>query len=817
MRTKLIIFALSLLAFVSCVPELVEDPQGIVLNLEVVDPQTRATQPGDEALNENLISGDVDIFFYDESTLKIKKKFLRAHPNNSGMVQIQTNPEEAYEIFGTYSSGAHCGLFVVANLPDTTFYAGKDSLTQIKRSLLPHPVWDRQISGTWESIQSSFIMTGQKQASLINAQGKTPVKETVQMSRIAAKVTFDLTVADNASGDAQWVPDTANMSVYMVYAMRKATLGADPVPVPVLATEVYRAPNDTTVLGQYHDKVLYNTGETRPRQRTSGESTVTVNAPIFSPDRDGAVKPFYSYPMSWETGSSMEPYMKLIIPWTYNNTTRKYYYKIPFHGNELLRNHWYHISIDVQILGTEQADPPVVSIHYAIADWGGKMDVSSAQDITSVTSVPAQVISARYLDIPTTEYVLFDEDSLTIPLRSSHDLTILGFDVNTSNAYKPAHIDDDANYIGANVRVYNPYLNTTTATVNAVRPNYKNDPPTPVPDNTGWTITINGRESISIHHEMNRNMSDANFDVAPYTLRFRVCHENAEDDFYSDVIIEQRPSIIIKPQHNSDTADTLKAGYQTVAGVYQNVGGGHTYEDGFVFINGVRTNTNMKNRRTNKNFNMYIVETSVLPTEGALSGYVLGDPRVSTPVSTVGSLTASRYYAAGVDIADTTSTRQMENYYPAAEDDDHKSFVAPSFRVASSFGTSNDMSRDSALLRCATYQEDGYPAGRWRLPTEAEVYYMITLSQKGKIPTLFSPDANVSAGGYWNANGAIFPLNGGSVETRTITQAQSIHNGRHWVRCVYDEWYWSDTVHEKAPNKEVWTWGDEAKNTVHKN
>lgn len=808
MRTRLSYIVFAALVLAGCVKEsqIADKPlEGIILNLVLEEQQTKGTRDGDADLNENVISNTIDVFFYNESTLAITKEVLGAIRSGT-LTQIQTNPNDIRGIFGTLAAGAHCGVFVVANFTGTyQGTPGSRTLTEIKSSLLPAPNWE-----TFP--QASFVITGQQQITLQNALGSTPATATIGLSRLAAKVTFDVTVAENATGESgTWTPDTGNMSVYMVYAMRKATLAADPVHMPATASDTY-VTGETTVYSQYLDRDLYDTGTTKPRTRGSGSSTTTEDSPVYSTAQNGQDKPFYTYPCAWETGSSMEPYMKLIIPWTYGNTTKKYYYKIPFHGNELERNHWYHISIDVQILGTEQADPPEVQIYYAIANWSGTIDNTEQGDFTSETSVPATVITARYINIPTTEFILYDEDELTIPMTSSHDVKVVGFNVDTNNAYSPNHINDDDNYIGTIYSIYNPYLNTlNNSAVNAVRPNYQDDPPTPVVSATGWTVTVNGRQSISISHALNRDMSSANFDVAPYTLRFRACHTTESDNYFTDVIIEQRPSIIIQPRHNSDYGDILTPTYDWWGNLTSSWGKGHTEEDGFVFINGSRTSTDQGSNRSNTNFNMYVVETSVLPSTGALANYVLGDPRQSTPVSVTSGKSASDF-ATGKDIAGGND-RKMENYYPAAEDDDHKSFVAPSFRVASSFGTSSSMTRDDAVYRCAVYQEDGYPAGRWRLPTEAEVYYMITLSQKGKIPTLFSPDSSVDNGGYWNANGAIFPLDGGSIETRTITQANNINSGKHWARCVYDEWFWEDTAHETA-DKLVWTWGDEAKNTV---
>ena len=111
--------------------------------------------------------------------------------------------------------------------------------------------------------------------------------------------------------------------------------------------------------------------------------------------------------------------------------------------------------------------------------------------------------------------------------------------------------------------------------------------------------------------------------------------------------------------------------------------------------------------------------------------------------------------------------------------------------------------------RCATYQEDGYPAGRWRMPTKAEVEYIVMLSAKGYIPKLFNDDKDNPVGDYWCASGVVYPLRAGSVD---ITQGTD--SGSHAVRCVYDDWYWG-SEREKSSGAETltsFTWGDKARN-----
>ena len=105
--------------------------------------------------------------------------------------------------------------------------------------------------------------------------------------------------------------------------------------------------------------------------------------------------------------------------------------------------------------------------------------------------------------------------------------------------------------------------------------------------------------------------------------------------------------------------------------------------------------------------------------------------------------------------------------------------VAPSYRISSKFSGiefSPDLTQPYAEYRCAAFQEDGFPAGRWRLPTRAEVSFIAQLSAMGFFEFLFN-----DGGVYWSANGAI-KINGNKVEDSTKQNAL--------LRCVYDSWYW---------------------------
>ena len=111
--------------------------------------------------------------------------------------------------------------------------------------------------------------------------------------------------------------------------------------------------------------------------------------------------------------------------------------------------------------------------------------------------------------------------------------------------------------------------------------------------------------------------------------------------------------------------------------------------------------------------------------------------------------------------------------------------IAPIFKIASSYGKTTSISYDRAKERCASYQENGYPAGRWRIPTKAEFEFIIQRSYQDDIPSLFDED-------YWVADKTYY--NGSSFVSS---------NGKQYVRCVYDVWYWGDENEGQMANTYV--------------
>ena len=125
--------------------------------------------------------------------------------------------------------------------------------------------------------------------------------------------------------------------------------------------------------------------------------------------------------------------------------------------------------------------------------------------------------------------------------------------------------------------------------------------------------------------------------------------------------------------------------------------------------------------------------------------YIIGDPRNqnSYKVSYLtkygnGSLKGLQQYLKTK--GEVTNEREVDN------------IIAPAFRIASSFGVTQDISYSIAQKRCASYQENGYPCWAWRVPTEAEIEFIVSLSNKKYIPELFDGEYFASSQRYYMGN-----------------------------------------------------------------
>ncbi len=458
--------------------------------------------------------------------------------------------------------------------------------------------------------------------------------------------------------------------------------------------------------------------------------------------------PFYSYYNYWRasdgtvTGDEGDaPYLLLSLPWKHRTTASdpaaydRYFtcwYAVPFNTitGHLERNAWYKVSLAVSILGSGDPDnPTVITPSYMILPWGNE-----------TVKTNAELLRYRYLMVDKNEYVMNNVNTLSVPYYSSHPVKVVSSSM-TRTVLKP-----DSGY--------KPYEQTVSASSYTLTPNS---------DNTALVFT---------HNLVNDYSSD--YDVSAYTLTFTIQHSD-DASFSETITVTQYPALYVVAELNSDCTGNPNDGTTS-----------NMSNRGYIWVNSRRENNGWQyvllwgSTPGNKDPYMYVVTVSSLPTG---SDYIIGDPRKETVDNLSYNYFSNSPWLYG-------SSHKLSYYYPTDTDGTRvNNMIAPSFRIASSYGVASSMSYSDAQKRCASYQEDGYPAGRWRIPTKAEIEYMVMLANDGKIPILLSTDSY-----YWGSNSTAYRPNG------------STSTSNSYIRCVYDEWYWTDKC-----DKSTFTWGDKAR------
>lgn len=469
--------------------------------------------------------------------------------------------------------------------------------------------------------------------------------------------------------------------------------------------------------------------------------------------------PFYSYYNLWrdaENPSNADcggaPYLLLSLPWKHNTTGRYFtcYYAVPFNtiAGRLDRNTWYQVNLSVGILGSGDPDNPTeITPSYMILPWGNEV----------VTN--ANLMRYRYLMVDENEYEMHNIDALSIPFISSHPVEVAEMSL-TYTRLKPLN------------GIYKPDENVAV-------------------DKSKYSVTINEDNSGFVFTHTLVNDYTKDYDVSAYTLTVKLWHKD-KHEFYETLTIVQYPPLYVRAELNSAcTGDPERGTY------------GNSTNRGYVYVNGYNSNSSFisswmqvsdYSNAGNRDPYMYVVNVSSLPSG---SEYIIGDPRTASYDS--GFYTGWRQslwlYGSG-------SNHRLTYYYPGEETDRVHDMIAPSFRIASSYGVVGTIEYSDAKQRCAGYQEDGYPAGRWRLPTPAEIKYMAMLAGDGKIPVLLSLKDSDGYTYYWSADGKAYSPDGPNPGNTESWQG-TYYN---YVRCVYDDWYWTDKC-----TKNQFTWGDKQK------
>ena len=828
---------------------------GLVLTVRCEDPsQTKSTpEDGETRFNENLIKS-VDFFFYPGSNPATDADAVyheRVDIDDDPVTYSEGHWEATFTLVLKRTDAEQ--IFTAANSMRATVYAivnytgnltaGASLAGTSMDELAAIPVVTDFAATEHQYVQGCFLMDG-KTVITYDASSPDNTSGTIEAKRFAAKLTTAISVASevtlkhvNSSDDPDeiWTPVLHTMRIYLVDGAKNVTIGTQT-----------SAHNTAPQFFSYS-----NEENRRPFLRDNGTEYL-AHTSVGSGSSEKIyynTYPMYSYPVAWSSGRPdytqktlpAQPYLKLEMDWRrseangYSYDRRKYYYKVILPVDSFERNNWYHFNIDVSILGSETDEGKALlnPTTYYILDWQNK-------------SVPidkyAVISKARYLSVDTRPKSLNNLATLSIPFLSSHDVKIVEGSVTATRPYY-GEITNESQVVNKYNKTYHAWVRKDSNGDYYLEYNGQDQSTdgNAAYEPSGWLS--NTSTSIELNHALQNDYTKNDFDYSPYTIEFDIVHDDLTqgvypyDEYLKHITIIQYPGIYIESLMNSDSGIKKKGsvyGYDTGSSPWWDKPWGYVYIDGNRFIRTGNDNTEPYNKLSTDNNkkeyqwrtvwytgggrSIFKINVTVLPDN---SGFVIGDPRIDgydTTVPVLGYSFVNDGTAAGDAVLDdrtggtsnftparvvdgdvntplalTGETRPLTYYRPTDNSSRTQNMLAPSYRISTKLGGTEFGNLDAAhaKYRCAGYQEDGFPAGRWRIPTMSEIKFIAQLSAKGVFEFMFRGD-------YWSANGVVnVNVSNGTVTSTGGTTAL--------LRCVYDSWYWGD---EQWNPRTEFVWGD---------
>ena len=725
--------------------------------------ETRATEHGDNTLNENNINF-VDLYFFpngksNEDAVLVEDNHAVEFDTSGGdttyFVKVRTGDTKLNELFGSTQNGS-CEVYAVANSSQKSPSAST-CLDSLRLRVLRHN-FGAQLT------QGHFIMQSnpEKLATVVLKDGAAT--GSIPMTRVAAKLQIYLNVPDtlhvynkDGSGFAVWKSDRSHMSIVFNNGLMDYTLNG----------------KDTS----HPDSSFYNSMQVDMHKY----ATMTRN----TVDYDYSHTPFYSYPFSWKETDTHVPTFIIAVPWSKLNpgtgsdtygTPEITYYQV--HPNmltgKLQSNYFYRMYMKIETVGSTDNTTPVdiTPSGYRIQPWG-EVKVNTHKDVTG------DLYRYTYLVVDPTSVVLNNTSTTTLHYTSSSALT------------------KDTKITKVEYNSYETPGQVTHHTLTA--------------DDLA-KLTTNRYEldytSTPGQIRFTHNVDDGTYAAKTITIQV------ANDDGLSELVtITQYPAIYMHTfdgdnafvdgyfSHVADPASSIgDAIYNSRYNAYNSVDwniysyNGSYYTD---YPNGANVTVPygsmvkalaqtsggiVNNSITEITVTSFNSNNGFYEANGTKYYYQIGDPRENAEYTSSDLqpyLTKQEY---DNRVFWLTLTSWGDNAAKIKKASDTKTIIAPQFFVSSGWNSSTSVTFANAQKRAATYQEAGYSAGRWRLPTEAEIMFITARQREGVIPVLFAMD---SSSNYWASSGRLY-RNGQFYDASS--------NAQGYMRFVYDTWYWGATA-----------------------
>ena len=740
---------------------------------------TKASSRGADAYNENLVKS-VDCFFYPDGATGSNAVFSALGRGADAVaegdstvykVKVFFTDADAIRMFGDKNSGT-CQLYVICNAP-LSYDLSHSSVNELKELVVENDF-------TAQTVQGSFVMSADQTSTVTlttDAQDNRTASGRIKVSRAAAKIQFFLLIPDEFVDESNqtWEPVLdAGIGISMSNAVKRG-----------------KVDGDYTV--QASDYISY--GARALTELSAGD--------LIAGHEDYTIThvPFYSYPCAWSDLSDYATTVVFRIAWRIQGETdytwKKYQLSPNISTLDLKRNKFYRTFVNVRSLGGADKESLVIipDCDYEIIPWMNESASGGGQGV-----VPGELVTYKYLVFDHPEQTINNETTAYFSYVSSSP--IASIKINTVQYY----LNSNANPLTTqtlNRTITDDSANVTTnagtITVNKENPGYVTFSHSL--ENMYSSITINAtitnedgcsqdvqlvqNPSISLYREVESgdvfvNGYFARVANSPFGTRWQT---NSGDYVYRDPRSTNSTAAVTMPSPSSEYGTTIYKGQGGSGGLT-------TFYTTEIRISSFNTGNNTYSYRYGGTQYNEV--------------YRIGDPRKTTEEVYGSSWSLYPYlYYDGTTQGATAAWQEPLMILTTSQNAEDQNIVAPKFLVSSSLNamlTTGLPTFDQAVSRAAVYQEAGYPAGRWRIPTEAEMAFIVARQQDGTIPDLYVADSD-----YWAGSGRLMTVSGSG---STITM-KNANGDKQSVRFVYDLWYWGDdpsTTNVYHPNGHIYNY-----------
>lgn len=641
-----------------------------------------------------------------------------------------------------------------------------------------------------------------------------------------------------------WIPNISNVQVYMMYYNRKTTLAGTPTYYTADYYKSYERKAFIKEIDSESDITIDATNYQKDIPATVVTGTPFYSYPTkWERKEDAGTAPFIKVILEWSSyleNTTPKPHTDS-DPTTeapdldnseLKQINKEFYYKITIPDEvDLKSNNWYKITLDLAVLGSEADDASVeIKGEYSVVKWSDPEDAIGG-DLNAGRFL---TVSGNKVGKDEDEYEAGYEtfkvygDVVDIPIITSHPFKVVTSSPSPGATYptfKSPYDDGSLTYTDASASGVN-YTITPSTDYSYVTLEHER-----IKDVN--SSSFGAKDVAPITYRFRIQHSDDGEDAEDYYRDIKVIQ-------YPSIYLYQMPggNVFLDgyfqylDKQPVDFTNAVSFTWRSGNATYQKAGYRSAGYGGDSFGQNVVNNGSVSTTPGNSSNNGY----HNLKTPYGHLGYDDGLPTKMTLITVTAFSEASVTYKVNNDASEEykyaiTDPRENQNWqdrtvridnnnvyerkhlapyltgqsrttgnvtlsttnWTSTEEDailvgsrENKNYIAPAFLISSRWGRPGGSSTfprtlQQAEQRCATYQEAGYPAGRWRLPTEAEIYFVYTLQEKGLVDGLFTGSGQSQ--GYWASSGRNFAYHNQMYFDTPDTGS---------IRCVYDYWYWEE-------------------------